>query len=144
MAVKGSGYPQIDTVGTGKRLRYLSREKGISVQKIQHSLGLASNQAVYEWFNGKSLPTLNNFFALSWLFHTPMEDMLILQEEAPRQKEKYGDIFHAYSFCLSAVDYSEAQKTEVELILEESCSADVPCLQTRMMEYDVAISEKCA
>ncbi|MCD8347829.1 MAG: helix-turn-helix domain-containing protein [Lachnospiraceae bacterium] len=144
MAVKGSGYPQIDAVETGKRLRYLSREKGISVQKIQHSLGLASNQAVYEWFNGKSLPTLNNFFALSWLLHTPMEDMLILRGKAPRQKGKNGDIFHAFCPCLSGMDYSEAKKTEVELILEESYSADVACLQTRMMEYDVAISEKCA
>jgi len=144
MAAKGSGYPQIDTVETGKHLRFLSHQKDISVQEIQRCLGLASNQAVYEWFNGKSLHTLNNFFALSRLFHTPMEDMLILQEEAPRQKEKYGDIFRAFSPCLSGVDHSEVQKAGVVLILEESCSADEVCLQTRMMEYDVAISEKCA
>lgn len=90
----GCGYPQIDTAGTGKRLRYLSRKKNISVQEIQHCLGLASNQAVYEWFNGKSLPTLNNFFALSRLFHTPMEEMLILREKTPYPEEKHMESRH--------------------------------------------------
>ncbi|MCD8021859.1 MAG: helix-turn-helix domain-containing protein [Lachnospiraceae bacterium] len=57
----------------------IAKEKHISVREIQHALGLASNQAIYDWFNGKTLPTLNNFVALSYLFHTSMEDMLVLR-----------------------------------------------------------------
>ncbi len=77
MISKDFQYPQIDIKETGRLLRILSVRKGIAVKEIQKALGLASNQAIYDWFNGKSLPTLNNFFALSCLFHTSMEEMLV-------------------------------------------------------------------
>lgn len=70
-------YPQINMIQTGELLRRLSRQKGFSVKEIQSALGLASNQAVYDWFNGKTLPTLNNLFALSRLFGLSMESMIV-------------------------------------------------------------------
>ncbi|MCC8104401.1 MAG: helix-turn-helix domain-containing protein [Clostridiales bacterium] len=143
MAVKRCGYPQIDTVGTGKRLRYLSHKKGISVQEIQHSLGLASNQAVYEWFNGKCLPTLNNFFALSKLLDLPMEDMLILRENL-LPEETHRDISHCFCPYQSGMDPGENQMIEEQLLLEEGCYVDTAFFSNRMRKYDMAILERCA
>ena len=74
-------YPQIDVEQTGQRLRWLSKSKGISVRKIQEALSLSSNQAIYDWFNGKTLPTLNNFYALSTLMGVAMEQMLVAKGE---------------------------------------------------------------
>lgn len=70
-------YPEINMIQTGRLLREISKRKNFSVKKIQEALGLASNQAIYDWFNGKTLPTLNNLFALSHLFEVPMESMII-------------------------------------------------------------------
>lgn len=70
-------YPQINMKSTGQLLRFISKRKKITVREIQTALGLASNQAIYDWFNGKTLPTLNNFYALSKLFKVPMEGMIV-------------------------------------------------------------------
>ncbi len=79
-------YPQIDMQKTGELLRVLCARKGISVRDIQDSLGLASNQAVYDWFNGKTLPTLNNFLALSRILEMKMEDMLVISSDPVSQQ----------------------------------------------------------
>lgn len=73
-------YPQIDMKETGRLLREFSRHKGITVKEIQKALGIASNQAIYDWFNGKNLPTLNNFYALSRLLGISMECMIVVDE----------------------------------------------------------------
>lgn len=79
-------YPQIDMKLTGRLLRRISKQKKLTVYDIQKALGLASNQAVYDWFNGKTLPTLNNFFALSKLFEVPM-DWMIVTDEVPIEEQ---------------------------------------------------------
>lgn len=79
MSVIEFDYPQIDMKLTGCLLRKISKQKGITVREIQEALGLSSNQAVYDWFNGKTLPTLNNFYALSRLFCMSMEMMLVIE-----------------------------------------------------------------
>ena len=72
-------FPVIDTKRTGARLRKICREYRISVRDIQAFAHLASNQAVYSWFNGKALPSVDNFFALSRLTGIPIDNMIIEQ-----------------------------------------------------------------
>ena len=69
-------YPVIDTVKTGKRIKRIMKEKGFTVKDIQVYLGLGTPQAIYHWFRGKSMPTLDNLYALSELLQVPM-DMLV-------------------------------------------------------------------
>ena len=40
-------------------------------------MGFESDQAVYKWQRGESLPTVDNLFALSRLFGTSVDDILI-------------------------------------------------------------------
>ena len=62
---------------TGEWLRYLCKIKNITVTDIQDKLQIVSNQAVYAWFNGKTLPSLNNMLALSYLLGVKMSDMVV-------------------------------------------------------------------
>ena len=48
----------------------------LSVKDVQQYLGLGSVQSVYHWLNGISLPTVDNLYALSYLFKVPIDDML--------------------------------------------------------------------
>ncbi len=70
-------YPQIDLKKTGAWLRTLCAYKGYSVKDIQDKLHISSNQAIYEWFNGHTLPSVNNLLALSSLLGVSMNNLLV-------------------------------------------------------------------
>ena len=69
-------FPTIDKRSTGIQLRKMMDERGLTVKDIQKYLCLGSVQSVYHWLNGISLPTVDNLYALSELFQTPVDEML--------------------------------------------------------------------
>lgn len=75
--------PQIDIYKTGQNIKHIAQMNGMTVKDIQEYLGLASVQSVYHWFAGRSLPTVDNLYALSELFGVPM-DVLVWGD---REKE---------------------------------------------------------
>ena len=75
-------YPIIDLVATGARIRELKILNHLRVQDISDYMGFESVQSVYKWMRGESLPTVDNLFALSRLFETSIDNILI---------EKKGD-----------------------------------------------------
>lgn len=81
-------FPEIDMKATGVHLRRLCKEKQISVKIIQECLHIASNQAVYVWFNGKSMPSLDNLVALSDLLGVPMDELVIRRESNIENQEE--------------------------------------------------------
>ena len=70
-------YPVIDMKKTGTRIRTVCKVKGISVRRIQEYMGFSSTQSIYDWFHGKTLPSLDNFFALSKLLRVSMETLIV-------------------------------------------------------------------
>ena len=73
-------YPVIDMVKTGKNIKRLREERDITVMDIQHFLNLANPQAIYQWQKGISLPTVDHLCALSHLFGTSMDEIIILAD----------------------------------------------------------------
>ena len=73
-------FPVIDLTATGKNIKRLRRVKHLSVQDVQDYFGLNAPQAIYNWESGKTLPTVDNLIALSLLFRTPIEGILVLQD----------------------------------------------------------------
>ena len=65
--------PTIDKVKTGKQIRHLMDSLGLTVMDVQKYMGLATQQAVYHWLNGRSLPSIDNVYALSELFRVPID-----------------------------------------------------------------------
>ncbi len=84
-------YPLIDNKKTGEWLRILCKHYGYSVKDIQEYLHISSNQAIYEWFNGHTLPSVNNLLALSNLFGISMNQLLVdsVHEVIYRGKDEY-------------------------------------------------------
>lgn len=78
-------YPTIDLKATGIRIRQLMDERGLTVKDIRRYLNLASVQSIYHWLNGRSMPTIDNFYALSALFGTSMDSMIIGSRKRPIQ-----------------------------------------------------------
>ncbi len=72
-----NNYPTIDMAATGSRIRDLRKEHHIKVDDIVSFMGFESQQAVYKWQRGESLPTVDNLYALSRLFGTTIDDILV-------------------------------------------------------------------
>lgn len=70
-------YPTIDMKATGIRLRQLMKQKNLSPKSVQDYLGLSCVQSVYRWMSGRSIPTVDHLYALSVLFQTPMDRMIV-------------------------------------------------------------------
>ncbi|MCD7840154.1 MAG: helix-turn-helix domain-containing protein [Erysipelotrichaceae bacterium] len=70
-------YPTIDTLKTGQRIKELMILNHLTPLDIQEYLNLSCVQSVYRWFSGRSIPTIDHFYALSYLFGVPVDDMII-------------------------------------------------------------------
>lgn len=70
-------FPVIDPIATGKNIIRLRVERGMSVRDLQAYFGFEKPQAIYKWQQGKSLPSVDNLYALGALFEVPMEDILV-------------------------------------------------------------------
>lgn len=76
-----ANYPVIDMEATGERIRKLREQNGFSVREVSEYMGFTEPQAVYKWQRGQSLPTVDNLLALSRIFNTTIEDILIGDDE---------------------------------------------------------------
>lgn len=72
-------YPLIDMEATGKKIREIMDEKGITPTEVQNVCGLGSLQAVYKWFGGKSVPNIDNLGIISNLLNTPIDDLVVFK-----------------------------------------------------------------
>ena len=70
-------FPVIDLAQTGKNILRLRKAKGLSVKDLQKFFGFDEPQAIYKWQKGKSLPTVDNLFALSLILQTPMNEIIV-------------------------------------------------------------------
>lgn len=82
---KGCGfmltYPVIDVQETGRQLKKECERRQVTPRELQEFLGLAALQSVYGWFQGRALPSLDNFYALSCYLGIRMEELVV-----PRQR----------------------------------------------------------
>ena len=63
---------------TGKRIRRLLAESGITVRDVQEELELDSPQSVYKWLKGKALPSLDNLVVVVFMLVLRLEHILVL------------------------------------------------------------------
>ena len=70
-------FPVIDMIETGKNIVRLREELGMTVRDLQAHFGFEKPQASYKWLRGKSLPTVDNLYALGALLGVPMAEPLV-------------------------------------------------------------------
>lgn len=70
-------YPIISVEQTGLKIKAACEEAGICARDIREYMNFASTQSVYDWFRGKNLPSLDNFYALARLLGIPMESLIV-------------------------------------------------------------------
>ena len=74
-------YPNIDLEATGKNIKKLRENAGLSVQKLADIFEFETAQVIYQWQKGKHLPSLENLFLLSSLFNKDINDIVLLKNK---------------------------------------------------------------
>ncbi len=74
-------YQVINAKKTGAHIRQMRKERNLTVGDIASYMGFGSEQAIYKWQRGESLPTLDNIYALAALFGTTVDEILIGSRE---------------------------------------------------------------
>lgn len=94
------GYPVIDTLGTGKRIKELRLKNHLKVADIRDYLGLESEQAIYKWQRGDCLPTLDNLIALAKMYKTTLDDIVqVIEREDDSPLPFILNNYRALSSC---------------------------------------------
>lgn len=70
-------YPQIDIPATGQNILAHLEQRGILRSELQLYLGYASLETPYRWFEGKNLPNLENFYVISRILDTTINDLIV-------------------------------------------------------------------
>ena len=67
----------INKKATGLKLYRLIEQSGMTFAEIAEHLDLQSPRVIYDWVNGKKMPSLENLYNLAELFNVNMEDILV-------------------------------------------------------------------
>jgi transcriptional regulator with XRE-family HTH domain len=70
-------YPAIDIAATGENIRSLMAERGFGPVSICAQFGIGSLQTVYNWMNGRNLPSIDHLYDLSMLLAVPIDDIIV-------------------------------------------------------------------
>ncbi|MBD5527639.1 MAG: helix-turn-helix transcriptional regulator [Lachnospiraceae bacterium] len=81
-------FPMIDLKATGRRIKELREQRGISVRQLQAFLGFEQPQAIYKWQRGECLPTFDNMYAMACFFHVKVDEILVGNRQDFDIKEK--------------------------------------------------------
>ena len=82
MGTYGKGkLPTIDLKRTGQNIMRMRKEVGVTVRELQVMFGFTSPQAIYNWQNGISLPSVDNFIVLAAVLGTTIEEIFAIEGE---------------------------------------------------------------
>ncbi len=117
-------FPVIDPIATGKNILSLRQEKGLSVKDLQEYFGFEEPQAIYRWQYGKTLPSVDNLYALSALLDVPMERILV---PVPNRKnvfntKKQQEVPAAFGFLCGV--HKEIGVNKTDLLFGSSLAHD--------------------
>ncbi len=85
----------LDAKKTGKRFKELRKERKLTVREVADFMGFESEQAVYKWQRGDSLPTLDNIYALAGLLNTTVDDILRGTQERDEEPSSFFALIRA-------------------------------------------------
>ena len=66
---------------TGVRIKQYISESGYTMREIMEITGITTEQTIYKWYRGKSIPSLETQLVLCKLFGLQITELLVLDGE---------------------------------------------------------------
>ena len=73
--------PTIDMIETGKNIKDLRKNAGLSVRDIQDIFGFGTPNAIYKWQKGDALPTIDNLVVLATVLGVSIDDIIVIDSQ---------------------------------------------------------------
>ncbi len=69
----------LDIENTGRNIKDICREQGVSVDDIAFMLGV-STQTIYSWFSAKKMPTVDHLIELADVLDVTVDELLVRRQ----------------------------------------------------------------
>lgn len=69
--------PVLDLEATGAKIKTLMKQRGITPRQLQILLDFPYVQTVYNWYQGKNMPTLDNLVVLAQVLGVAMDEIVV-------------------------------------------------------------------
>ena len=69
--------PVLDLEATGAKIKTLMKQRGITPRRLQILLDFPYVQTVYNWYQGKNMPTIDNLVVLAQVLGVTMDDIVV-------------------------------------------------------------------
>ena len=72
--------PAVDMTATGANILRLRIDRDMTVKGLQTIFGFSTPQAIYNWQQGKDLPTVDNLVILATVFDVTLDDIVVVSK----------------------------------------------------------------
>ena len=66
-------------IETGKNIKTIIKLNNIKIVQIQQILGFNTPQAIYKWFRGEAMPTIDNMVVLAATLNTTLDNLIVTE-----------------------------------------------------------------
>lgn len=70
--------PCINMAATGQNINRMRVAAGLTVKDMQAVFGFGTPQAIYKWFHGTTMPTIDNLVILAALLDVTMDEIVVV------------------------------------------------------------------
>ena len=74
---------------TGAQIKRFIKESGYTIRDIIEITGVSTEQTIYKWYSGKSIPSLENLLILCKLLGLQITELLALDEKFDLSDDHY-------------------------------------------------------
>ena len=67
----------IDMIATGANIKKIMKANKIKVVEMADIMGFNTPQAIYKWFRGDSMPTIDNMVIMADIFNTTIDKIIV-------------------------------------------------------------------
>lgn len=69
--------PTVNMTATGANIHKMVKDRKITIAYIQNIFGFNTPQAIYKWFRGDTLPTIDNMVVLAKILETTIDAIVV-------------------------------------------------------------------
>ena len=69
--------PVLDLEATGTKIKTLMKQRGITPRQLQNLFDFPYVQTIYNWYQGKNMPTIDNLVVLAQILGVTTDDIIV-------------------------------------------------------------------
>ena len=72
----------INTIATGANIKAMMKARQMTTADIQKACGFGTPQAIFKWFRGDTMPTIDNMVILAAMLGVTLDEIVVVETAA--------------------------------------------------------------